>query len=131
MNGYMVLTNWGSQSRPCSPYSRTPPRTLSRPAGDVTVNMDADPSVRKMDTVVKLDANEEKEEKKRKRKKKNGEAEEDDETDESMLDWWSKYFASIETLMEILRAQEAALAEAEEREDQEIAAEGAGKHCWC
>nr|XP_046154707.1 otoferlin-like isoform X1 [Oncorhynchus gorbuscha] len=135
MNGYMVLTNGGSQSRPCSPYSRTPPRTLSRPAGDVTVNMDADPSVRKMDTVVKLDAtsdavvkvdvNEEKEEKKKKKKKKKGEVEEDDETDESMLDWWSKYFASIETLMEILRAQEAALAEAEEREDQEIAAEGA------
>ncbi|CAB1340033.1 unnamed protein product, partial [Coregonus sp. 'balchen'] len=104
--------------------------------GDVTVNMDADPSVRKMDTVVKLDATsdavvkvdvneEEKEEKKKKKKKKKGEVEEDDETDESMLDWWSKYFASIETLMEILRAQEAVLAEAEEREDQEIAAEGA------
>ncbi|CDQ81061.1 unnamed protein product [Oncorhynchus mykiss] len=52
----MVLTNGGSHSRPCSPYSRTPPRTFSRPTGDVTVNMDADPSVRKMDTVVKLDA---------------------------------------------------------------------------
>ncbi|KAJ8009618.1 hypothetical protein DPEC_G00090770 [Dallia pectoralis] len=104
--------------------------------GDVIVNMDADPSVRKIDTVVQLDAtsdavikvdvNEgEKEEKTKKKKKKKGESEEDDETDESMLDWWSKYFASIETLMEILRAQDAAQAEAEEREDQEIAAEAA------
>ncbi|XP_064864981.1 otoferlin isoform X1 [Oncorhynchus nerka] len=136
MNGYMVLTNGGSQSRPSSPYSRTLPRTLSHPTGDVIVNMGANPSVRKMDTVVKLDASsdavikvdvneEEKEEKKKKKKKKKGEVEEDDETDERMLDWWSKYFASIETLMEILRAQEAALAEAEEREEQEIAAEGA------
>uniref|UniRef100_A0A8C8M285 Otoferlin n=1 Tax=Oncorhynchus tshawytscha TaxID=74940 RepID=A0A8C8M285_ONCTS len=38
---------------------------------------------------------------KKKKKKKKGEVEEDDETDESMLDWWSKYFASIETLMEV------------------------------
>ncbi|XP_078145831.1 otoferlin [Centroberyx gerrardi] len=138
MNGYMVLTNGGSQSRSSpSLYSRTPPRTLSRPAGDIIVNMDADLSVRKMDTVVKLDAtsdavvkvdmNEEEndKEKKKKKKKKKGEVEEEDETDESMLDWWSKYFASIETLMEILKAQEAAQAEAEEREDLEIAAEGA------
>lgn len=34
-------------------------------------------------------------------------------------------------ISQILRAQEAALAEAEEREEQEIAAEGAGTHCWC
>lgn len=27
--------------------------------------------------------------------------EEEDETDERMLDWWSKYFASIETLKEV------------------------------
>ncbi|KAG7248991.1 hypothetical protein CRUP_027222, partial [Coryphaenoides rupestris] len=64
--------------------------------------------------------------KKKKKKKKKGEVEEEEETDESMLDWWSKYFASIETLMEILKAQEAAQAEAEEREDLEIATEGAG-----
>ncbi|XP_028970511.2 otoferlin isoform X3 [Esox lucius] len=135
MNGYMVLTNGGCQSRLSSPYPRTLSRT-SCPAGDVIVNMDADPVARKMDTVVKLDATsdavvkvdlneEEKEEKKKKKKKKKGELEEEDETDESMFDWWSKYFASIETLMEILRAQEAAQAEAEEREDQEIAAEAA------
>lgn len=27
--------------------------------------------------------------------------EEEDEPDESVLDWWSKYFASIETLKEV------------------------------
>lgn len=27
--------------------------------------------------------------------------EEEDETDERVLDWWSKYFASIETLKEV------------------------------
>lgn len=26
---------------------------------------------------------------------------EEEEPDESMLDWWSKYFASIETMMEV------------------------------
>lgn len=74
--------------------------------------------------------------------------EEDDEPDERLLDWWSKYFASIETLKEVilarvcasyrifqfkvvclfqkLRAQEAAQAEADDREDLEIAAEMAG-----
>uniref|UniRef100_A0A1A8P6R8 Otoferlin n=2 Tax=Nothobranchius TaxID=28779 RepID=A0A1A8P6R8_9TELE len=63
--------------------------------------------------------------KKKKKKKKKGGMEEDDETDERVLDWWSKYFASIETLKEIIRAQEAAQAEAEEKEDLEIAAEAA------
>uniref|UniRef100_A0A669ECW5 Otoferlin n=1 Tax=Oreochromis niloticus TaxID=8128 RepID=A0A669ECW5_ORENI len=97
---------------------------------DIVVNMDGDPPVRKMDTVVKLDAvsfslKSDKDKKKKKKKKKGG-MEEEDEPDESVLDWWSKYFASIETLKEILRAQEAAQAEAEEREDIEIAAETAG-----
>lgn len=27
--------------------------------------------------------------------------EDEEETDESVLDWWSKYFASIETLKEV------------------------------
>nr|XP_033504484.1 otoferlin isoform X6 [Epinephelus lanceolatus] len=124
MNGYMVLTNGGSQPRSSPSLSS---RTLSRPAGDIIVNMDAEPPVRKMDTVVKLDATEEEcdKEKKKKKKKKKGGVEEEDETDERVLDWWSKYFASIETLKETLRAQEAAQAEAEEREDLEIAAEAA------
>ncbi|KAG5276719.1 hypothetical protein AALO_G00108940 [Alosa alosa] len=107
--------------------------------GDIMVNMEPEINVKKMDTVVKLDAtsdavvkidvNEEEKDKdgqKRKKKKKKGEEPEEEELDESMLDWWSKYFASIETMMEKLRAQEAAQAEADEREDLEIAAEGAG-----
>lgn len=53
MNGYMVLTNGGSQPRASPSVS---PRTFSRPAGDVFVNMDNESHVRKMDTVVKLDA---------------------------------------------------------------------------
>ncbi|XP_076129182.1 otoferlin isoform X2 [Alosa pseudoharengus] len=106
--------------------------------GDIMVNMEPEINVKKMDTVVKLDAtsdavvkidvNEEEKDKdgqKRKKKKKKGEEPEEEELDESMLDWWSKYFASIDTMMEKLRAQEAAQAEADEREDLEIAAEGA------
>ncbi|XP_034756060.1 otoferlin isoform X14 [Etheostoma cragini] len=134
MNGYMVLTNGGFQPRSSPSLSS---RTLSRPAGDIIVNMDAEPSVRKMDTVVKLDAmsdavvkvdmteEESDKEKKKKKKKKKGGVEEEDETNERVLDWWSKYFASIETMKETLRAQDAAQAEAEEREDLEIAAEAA------
>lgn len=53
------------------------------------------------DALSYLQNEEAKEEKKKKKKKKKGEVEEDDETDERMLDWWSKYFASIETLMEV------------------------------
>nr|XP_046229595.1 otoferlin isoform X1 [Scatophagus argus] len=135
MNGYMVLTNGGTQPHSSPSLSS---RTLSRPAGDIIVNMDTESSVRKMETVVKLDATsdavvkvdmqideESDKEKKKKKKKKKGGVEEDDETDERVLDWWSKYFASIETLKETLRAQEAAQAEAEDREDLEIAAEAA------
>ena len=55
----MVLANGGSEPRTSnSIYSRTLPRNPpSRPAGDAIVNIEnADPSVRKMDTVVKLEA---------------------------------------------------------------------------
>ena len=38
---------------------------------------------------------------KKKKRNKGGEDPEEEELDESMLDWWSKYFASIETLMEV------------------------------
>ncbi|XP_033931919.1 otoferlin isoform X3 [Pseudochaenichthys georgianus] len=134
MNGYMVLTNGGCQPRSSPSLSS---RTLSRPAGDFMVDMDSEHSIRKMDTVVKLDATsdavvkvdmteeESDKDKKKKKKKKKGGMEEEEETDERVLDWWSKYFASIETLKESLRAQEVAQAEAEEREDLEIAAEAA------
>ncbi|XP_069742588.1 otoferlin isoform X6 [Narcine bancroftii] len=101
-------------------------------AGDININMETEIPVKKIETVVKLDANSDavvkldanEDEKSKKKKKKKGEEMEEDEPDESMLDWWSKYFASIETLMEQLRQQEAAAAEAEEKEDMEIAAEG-------
>uniref|UniRef100_A0A8B9L046 Otoferlin b n=1 Tax=Astyanax mexicanus TaxID=7994 RepID=A0A8B9L046_ASTMX len=43
----------------------------------------------------------EKDGKGKKKRKKGGEEAEEEELDESMLDWWSKYFASIETLMEV------------------------------
>uniref|UniRef100_A0A8C9S2Z7 Otoferlin n=1 Tax=Scleropages formosus TaxID=113540 RepID=A0A8C9S2Z7_SCLFO len=93
-------------------------------AGEVVVSMEPEPPVKKMDTVVKLEANEE--EKEKKKKKKKGEDSEQEEPDERMLDWWSKYFASIETLMEVLRAQEAAQVELEDKEDLEIVGESAG-----
>uniref|UniRef100_A0AAQ5YLP0 Otoferlin n=1 Tax=Amphiprion ocellaris TaxID=80972 RepID=A0AAQ5YLP0_AMPOC len=37
----------------------------------------------------------------KKKKRKKGDEMEEEELDESMLDWWSKYFASIETLTEL------------------------------
>uniref|UniRef100_A0A668VE96 Otoferlin n=1 Tax=Oreochromis aureus TaxID=47969 RepID=A0A668VE96_OREAU len=40
-------------------------------------------------------------EKGKKKKRKKGDEMEEEELDESMLDWWSKYFASIETLTEV------------------------------
>uniref|UniRef100_A0AAQ5XME6 C2 domain-containing protein n=1 Tax=Amphiprion ocellaris TaxID=80972 RepID=A0AAQ5XME6_AMPOC len=48
-----------------------------------------------------LQQTEEENDKKKKKKKKKGGVEEEDETDERVLDWWSKYFASIETLKEV------------------------------
>lgn len=46
-------------------------------------------------------------EKERKKKKKKGLSEEpeEEEPDESMLDWWSKYFASIDTMKEVRPVQ--------------------------
>uniref|UniRef100_A0A673HGI5 Otoferlin-like n=1 Tax=Sinocyclocheilus rhinocerous TaxID=307959 RepID=A0A673HGI5_9TELE len=41
-----------------------------------------------------------------KKKRKKGEEVEEEELDESMLDWWSKYFASIETLKEVRAIKE-------------------------
>ncbi|XP_069584567.1 otoferlin isoform X11 [Ranitomeya imitator] len=87
--------------------------------GEIVINMEPEVPIKKMETMVKLEANEEE----KKKKKKKGEEIEEEEPDESMLDWWSKYFASIETLKEQLRQQEAAAAEAEEKEEMEIADE--------
>ncbi|XP_040283026.1 otoferlin [Bufo bufo] len=99
--------------------------------GEIVVNMEPEVPIKKMETMVKLEANSDavvkidvnEEEKEKKKKKKKGEEIEEEEPDESMLDWWSKYFASIETLKEQLRQQEAAAAEAEEKEEMEIAEE--------
>ncbi|XP_057208496.1 otoferlin isoform X11 [Triplophysa rosa] len=126
-NGLMTLTNGMCHSRSYS-------LPVSHPSGDIVVNMDPEPNFKKMDTIVKLDATtdavvkidmneDEKDKEKKKKKKKKGDEIEEEEPDESMLDWWSKYFASVETMMENLRAHEAAMAEAEEKEDMEIAAE--------
>ncbi|XP_060549087.1 otoferlin isoform X2 [Pantherophis guttatus] len=111
MNAYVTLANGG-------PYSH--------PTGEIVVNMEPEVPIKKMETMVKLEANsdavvkvdvsEEEKEKKKKKKKGNAEEIEDEEPDESMLDWWSKYFASIET-MKLLQQQEAAAAEAEEKEE--------------
>ncbi|XP_069461705.1 otoferlin isoform X3 [Ambystoma mexicanum] len=114
MNGYMALANGG----PCS-----------HPIGEIVVNMEPEVPIKKMETMVKLEANSDavvkvdvsEEDKEKKKKKKKGEEIEEEEPDESMLDWWSKYFASIETLKEQLRQQDAAAAEAEEKEEMEIA----------
>ncbi|XP_030054512.1 otoferlin isoform X1 [Microcaecilia unicolor] len=122
MNGCMALANGGH-------YSHL--------TGEIVVNMEPEVPVKKMETMVKLEANSDavvkvdvsEEEKEKKKKKKKGEEIEEEEPDESMLDWWSKYFASIETLKEQLRQQEAAAAEAEEKEEMEIAdgSKGQGK----
>ncbi|XP_073529913.1 otoferlin isoform X8 [Phyllobates terribilis] len=112
MNGYMAMANGG-------PYSR--------PTGEIVINMEPEVPIKKMETMVKLEANSDAvvkvdvNEDEKKKKKKKGEEIEEEEPDESMLDWWSKYFASIETLKEQLRQQEAAAAEAEEKEEMEIA----------
>uniref|UniRef100_A0A0P6J552 Otoferlin n=1 Tax=Heterocephalus glaber TaxID=10181 RepID=A0A0P6J552_HETGA len=94
--------------------------------GEVVVSMEPEVPVRKLETMVKLDATSDAvvtvdvaEEEKEKRKKKKGSAEEpeEEEPDESMLDWWSKYFASIDTMKEQLRQQETLGADLEEKEE--------------
>nr|XP_029131782.1 otoferlin-like [Labrus bergylta] len=99
----------------------------------IVVNMESEPSFKKMETVVKLDScsdavvkveDDDKDGKGKKRKRKKGDEIEEEELDESMLDWWSKYFASIETLTEALKAQEAVLSDTEEKDDMDIAEGG-------
>ncbi|XP_059972637.1 otoferlin isoform X1 [Mesoplodon densirostris] len=99
----------------------------SHPTGEVVVNMEPEVPVKKLETMVKLDATSDavikvdvaEEEKERKKKKKKGSSEEpeEEEPDESMLDWWSKYFASIDTMKEQLRQQEASGIDLEEKEE--------------
>ncbi|XP_035946137.1 otoferlin isoform X3 [Halichoerus grypus] len=95
--------------------------------GEVVVNMEPEVPVQKLETMVKLDASsdavikvdvaDEEKEKKKKKKKGSSEEPEEDEPDESMLDWWSKYFASIDTMKEQLRQQEASGIDLEEKEE--------------
>ncbi|XP_068927908.1 otoferlin [Petaurus breviceps papuanus] len=98
------------------------------PTGEIVINMEPEAPVKKLETMVKLDASSDavvkvdvtEEEKDKKKKKKKGTAEEpeEEEPDESMLDWWSKYFASIDTMKEQLKHQEAAAAaDAEDKEE--------------
>nr|XP_023422086.1 LOW QUALITY PROTEIN: otoferlin [Cavia porcellus] len=95
--------------------------------GEVVVSMEPEVPVKKLETMVKLDATsdaivkvdvaEEEKEKKKKKKKGITEEPEEEEPDESMLDWWSKYFASIDTMKEQLRQQETSGADLEEKEE--------------
>ncbi|XP_010603131.1 otoferlin isoform X8 [Fukomys damarensis] len=99
----------------------------SHPPGEVVVSMEPEVPVKKLETMVKLDATsdavvkvdvaEEEMEKKKKKKKGSAEEAEEEEPDESMLDWWSKYFASIDTMKEQLRQQETSGADLEEKEE--------------
>uniref|UniRef100_A0A672NZ52 C2 domain-containing protein n=1 Tax=Sinocyclocheilus grahami TaxID=75366 RepID=A0A672NZ52_SINGR len=97
-----TANNWAHTAS----HSRPQSHPISHPSGDIVVNMDPESNIKKMDTVVKIDAvsrynEDEKEKEKKKKKKKKGEEVDEEEPDESMLDWWSKYFASIETMMEV------------------------------
>ncbi|XP_041496128.1 otoferlin isoform X3 [Microtus oregoni] len=103
--------------------------------GEVVVSMEPEVPVKKLETMVKLDATsdavvkvdvaeEEKEKKKKKKKGASDEAEEE-EPDESMLDWWSKYFASIDTMKEQLRQHESSGTDLEEKEEMDTT-EGSG-----
>uniref|UniRef100_A0A8I5Y9Z3 Otoferlin n=1 Tax=Rattus norvegicus TaxID=10116 RepID=A0A8I5Y9Z3_RAT len=89
--------------------------------GEVVVSMEPEVPVKKLETLVKLDAVRRvaEDEKERKKKKKKGPSEEaeEEEPDESMLDWWSKYFASIDTMKEQLRQHETSGIDLEEKEE--------------
>lgn len=69
---------------------------------DILFSSDPSPSLSLLPS--SLQSEEEKEKKKKKKKGGGGgggEEVEEEEPDESMLDWWSKYFASIETMKEV------------------------------
>ncbi|GAB1297252.1 Otoferlin [Apodemus speciosus] len=101
----------------------------SRLTGEVVVSMEPEVPIKKLETLVKLDATSDavvkvdvaEDEKERKKKKKKGPSEEpeEEEPDESMLDWWSKYFASIDTMKEQLRQHETSGLDLEEKEEVE------------
>ncbi|XP_062864131.1 otoferlin isoform X2 [Trichomycterus rosablanca] len=102
---------------------------------EIVIHTEPEPAVKKMETMVKLDSAsdavvkidmpDDDKDSKGKKKRKKGEEVEEEQLDESMLDWWSKYFVSIETLMEIIKAQEAEKVDTEEKED--LDADGGNK----
>lgn len=70
------------------------------PSTDILLSSDPPSSLSLLPS--SLQSEEEKEKKKKKKKGGGGGEEvEEEEPDESMLDWWSKYFASIETMKEV------------------------------
>ncbi|KAI1241352.1 hypothetical protein IHE44_0009835 [Lamprotornis superbus] len=73
-------------------------------------SLSPDPSPSLSVLPLSLQTEEEKEKKKKKKKGGGGGGEEveEEEPDESMLDWWSKYFASIETMKEVPLADDIA-----------------------
>ncbi|XP_036922416.1 otoferlin isoform X4 [Sturnira hondurensis] len=104
--------------------------------GEVVVSMEPEVPVKKLETMVKLDSTsdavikvdvaDEEKEKKKKKKKGNSEEPEEDEPDESMLDWWSKYFASIDTMKEQLRQHDTSGMDLEEKEEMDNPEGGRG-----
>uniref|UniRef100_A0A8C9RXQ4 Otoferlin n=1 Tax=Scleropages formosus TaxID=113540 RepID=A0A8C9RXQ4_SCLFO len=92
--------------------------------GEIVISMAPEAPVKKMETVVKLDSVKDDEKGKKKKRKKGVEEVEEEELDESMLDWWSKYFASIETLKEVSSKEETG--QLVEKEDMDNVADGGG-----
>uniref|UniRef100_A0A8C5J2C5 Otoferlin n=1 Tax=Junco hyemalis TaxID=40217 RepID=A0A8C5J2C5_JUNHY len=87
-----------------------PPQVLQfYTSRNTSLSPDPSPSL----SVLPLSLQTEEEKEKKKKKKKGGgggggggEEVEEEEPDESMLDWWSKYFASIETMKEVSEEQQ-------------------------
>ncbi|XP_026858261.2 otoferlin isoform X1 [Electrophorus electricus] len=102
---------------------RPPDKTVNNwSAMEEIVIHTGDPVVKKMETVVKLDSasdavvkvDMDDDNEKGKKKQNNDEDAEEETLDQTMLDWWSKYFASIETLKESLKKQEGQKADEEQ-----------------
>uniref|UniRef100_G3TXY1 Otoferlin n=1 Tax=Loxodonta africana TaxID=9785 RepID=G3TXY1_LOXAF len=98
------------------------------PTGEIVVNMEPEVPIKKLETMVKLDAMSDaiikvdvvttlSKQLSPLLNKGTSEELEEEEPDESMLDWWSKYFASIDTMKEQLRQQEASGIDLEEKEE--------------
>ncbi|KAB1275305.1 Otoferlin [Camelus dromedarius] len=103
----------------------------SHPAGEIVVNMEPEVPVKKLETMVKLDATSDAaitvdvadEDEKKEKEKGISEETEEEELDESMRDWQSKCFAAIDTMKELrpragqLQQQKAPGIDLEEKEE--------------